>query len=181
MYVVKLNDSELIMEVMNGAPSFRHTVIDTHRCASAMEFQTAIKYHEESLLHNPFSSGDGMERRIRNLEAAMQSKPRFDSSRSFRDARAHLVGWSPKQSPPKFPRDDSIVSKNATPESKGARPCRHCGSGKHIMSVDMRNLLLAQPILVMQHLLKRLMPSLPIVRATLMMKPQPENRQGDKS
>jgi hypothetical protein len=32
---------------------------------------------------------------------------------------------------PKFPRDDRNVSKRATPESKGARPCRHCGSGKH--------------------------------------------------
>ena len=61
MYVLKLNDSKLIMEIMNGAPSFWHTVIDTHRCATAMDFQTAIKYHEESLLHSPFSSGDGME------------------------------------------------------------------------------------------------------------------------
>ncbi|KAJ7351236.1 hypothetical protein DFH08DRAFT_992492 [Mycena albidolilacea] len=33
--------------------------------------------------------------------------------------------------PPKFPKDDSTVSKKETPESKGARPCRHCGSGKH--------------------------------------------------
>jgi hypothetical protein len=30
-----------------------------------------------------------------------------------------------------FPKDDSNVSKRATPESKNARPCRHCGSGKH--------------------------------------------------
>ena len=65
------------------------------------------------------------------MENALQSKPRFDSSKSFRDARAHLVGWSSKQAPPKFPRDDSNVSKKPTPEYKGARPCRHCGSSKH--------------------------------------------------
>ena len=131
LMITPLSDSELILEIMNGAPAFWHTIIDAHRCASAVEFQTAIKYHEESLLHAPFTSGDGMERRIRNLENALQSKPRFDSSKSFRDARARLVGWSSKQAPPKFPRDDSNVSKKPTPESKGARPCRHCGSGKH--------------------------------------------------
>jgi hypothetical protein len=42
-----------------------------------------------------------------------------------------LVGWSRNLEPPKFPKDDRNVSKKATPESKGARPCRHCGSGKH--------------------------------------------------
>ena len=33
--------------------------------------------------------------------------------------------------PPKFPKDDSNVSSKQTPEQKGVRPCRHCGSGKH--------------------------------------------------
>lgn len=32
---------------------------------------------------------------------------------------------------PQFPKDDATVSKRGTPEEKGARPCRHCGSGKH--------------------------------------------------
>ena len=33
--------------------------------------------------------------------------------------------------PPCFPKDDSIISRKATPKSKGARPCRHCGSDLH--------------------------------------------------
>jgi hypothetical protein len=41
------------------------------------------------------------------------------------------VGWTSKLSPPKYPKDDSNVSTRATPESKGARPCKHCGSSKH--------------------------------------------------
>jgi hypothetical protein len=133
--VSKLTDSELIMEIMNGAPAYWHTVIDAHRCADAVEFQSAIKYHQESLSHPPFTSGDGMERRIRSLENTLQSKPRFDprgsSDRTFRDARSHLVGWTSKLGPPKYPKDDSNVSTRATPESKGARPCKHCGSSKH--------------------------------------------------
>ncbi|KIJ30039.1 hypothetical protein M422DRAFT_105385, partial [Sphaerobolus stellatus SS14] len=32
---------------------------------------------------------------------------------------------------PTFPKDDANVSKKATPESKNARPCRHCDSGKY--------------------------------------------------
>ena len=42
-----------------------------------------------------------------------------------------MVGWSSKLEPPKFSRDDSNVSKRSTPEQKGARGCRHCGSMKH--------------------------------------------------
>ena len=59
--VSKLSDSELIMEVMNGAPAFWHTVIDAQRCETAVEFQSAIKYHEESLSSAPFSTGEGVE------------------------------------------------------------------------------------------------------------------------
>jgi hypothetical protein len=73
--VSKLTDSELIMEIMNGAPTYWHTVIDAHRCADAVEFQSTIKYHEESLSHPPVTSGDSMERHIRSLENALQSKP----------------------------------------------------------------------------------------------------------
>ena len=116
---------------MNGASPYWHTVINTHRCSDAVEFQSAIKYHEESLSHPPFTSGDNMERHLRNLENALQCKSRFESRGSFRDPRSHLVGWSSKLGPPKFPKDDSNVSKRPTPESKGARPCRHCGSSKH--------------------------------------------------
>ena len=30
-----------------------------------------------------------------------------------------------------YPKNDKIVSKGKTPEQKGARPCRHCGSSNH--------------------------------------------------
>jgi hypothetical protein len=110
-------------------------VIDAQRCVDAVEFQSAIKYHEESLSHPPFTSGDSMEKQLGNLENALLSKPIFDSrpssDKSFRDPRSHLAGWSPKLDPPKHPMDDSNVSTRATPESKGARPCRHCGSNQH--------------------------------------------------
>ena len=37
----------------------------------------------------------------------------------------------PSLEPPKFPKDDKNVSSRKTPESVNARPCQHCGSGKH--------------------------------------------------
>ena len=37
--VDQYSDSELIMEVMNGAPAFSHTVIDAQRCSTTVEFQ----------------------------------------------------------------------------------------------------------------------------------------------
>jgi hypothetical protein len=44
--------------------------------------------------------------------------------------RVNAVGWSGKLKPPKYPKDDSNISKRMIPEEQGARP-RHCGSGKH--------------------------------------------------
>ena len=139
-----MSDSEIIMEVMNSAPAFWSTIIDPHRCRDLIEFSAAIKYHEVSLEHSPFSSGDSsLDRRVRQLEqlakdsrGSAQSRSnttsKFSSFRNnFRSARTNLVGWSPSIGKPPFPKDDSVVSKGATPEDKKARPCRHCGSGKH--------------------------------------------------
>jgi hypothetical protein len=42
-----------------------------------------------------------------------------------------MVGWTPSLEPPKFPKDDKNVSPRRTPKFVNARPCRHCGSGKH--------------------------------------------------
>jgi hypothetical protein len=67
--VYKMSDSEIIMEVMNSAPAFWSTIIDPHRCRDLIEFSAAIKYHEVSLEHSPFGSGDSsMDRRVRQLE-----------------------------------------------------------------------------------------------------------------
>jgi hypothetical protein len=43
----------------------------------------------------------------------------------------NLVGWSKNVGVPQFPKDDKNISPRKTPESIGARPCRHCGSGMH--------------------------------------------------
>lgn len=67
------------------------------------------------------------------LDARDREKPyrEYDNWNLPRTARVNLVGWSINQPMPKFPNDDKNVSKRATPESKGACPGRHCGSGKH--------------------------------------------------
>ena len=69
-----ISDSQLIMEVMNGAPDYWHAIIDDQRCATAVEFQAAIKFHETSLSNSPFQGGTDVERCIRNLEASLRSQ-----------------------------------------------------------------------------------------------------------
>ncbi|KIJ31943.1 hypothetical protein M422DRAFT_98532, partial [Sphaerobolus stellatus SS14] len=128
-------DSEIILEVMAGAPEFWTTILDPGRYVTAMEFQSAIKYHETSLSHAPFADNSSLERRIRSLEQSMRGNPSTSSlGGSFKCqtfARTHKIGSSPLTLRPTFPKDDTNVSKKATPESKNARPCRHWGSGKH--------------------------------------------------
>ncbi|KAK7059402.1 hypothetical protein R3P38DRAFT_3522434 [Favolaschia claudopus] len=94
---------QIILHVMDGAPTLWNTILTTQLYQDVVEFQAAIRFHEEALM-------------------------KLDMRE--RDNRPYL-GWSSNLPEPKFPKDDRNVSKRATPESKGARPCRHCGSGKH--------------------------------------------------
>ena len=73
----------------------------------------------------------GQDSRPRDRQAYSQQDSRPQDKEAYAP-RTFLVGAFKGQEPPKFPRDDSNVSRRGkTPEEKGARPCRHCGSGKH--------------------------------------------------
>ncbi|KAJ7589499.1 hypothetical protein C8J56DRAFT_1049146 [Mycena floridula] len=48
--VSELTDSEIIMEVMDRAPANWTTILTTQAYADVVEFQAAIRYHEDSLL-----------------------------------------------------------------------------------------------------------------------------------
>ena len=119
-----LDDSEIIMEVMDTAPASWSTILTTQSYKHVVEFQSAIRYHEDSLLR---LGGTGNPDRIDHWKEASphQQQSRLESPR----ARVHLVGGELPS--PRFPKDDSIISCKATPNSKGARPCHHCGSDLH--------------------------------------------------
>ncbi|RDB19963.1 hypothetical protein Hypma_012730 [Hypsizygus marmoreus] len=131
--VYTLDDSEVILEIMEGAPANWNTVLTTQLYTDVIEFQSAIRFHEDTLM-----------RLESNLTVPTYRRKRFESN--YRDQghprdpprvphsfpRTNLVGASRGMEPPKFPKDDNNVSRrSAIPEQKGARPCRHCGSGKH--------------------------------------------------
>ncbi|KIJ40616.1 hypothetical protein M422DRAFT_173527, partial [Sphaerobolus stellatus SS14] len=107
-----MSDTEIITNIMANAPPYWATIIDTHRCCNLEEFLTTIKYHERSLAP-PLSYRDN------------------NHSYGTPNAQAPLIGSNPSLPPPQYPQDDSDISKGKTLEDKGARPCRHCGSGKH--------------------------------------------------
>ncbi|KZT32014.1 hypothetical protein SISSUDRAFT_959032, partial [Sistotremastrum suecicum HHB10207 ss-3] len=113
-----LSDSEIIMEIMNGAPAHWTSILTPHLCRDVVTFQASIKYHEDSLMQMQKS------RFVRN-------KPSGSRIEIETNAKAHPVGFSPGLEKPQFPRDDKTVSKGKTPEDLGARACRHCGSPKH--------------------------------------------------
>lgn len=124
--VYDYSDSEIITEIMNGAPSSWTSILTPHLYDELTEFQRIIRFHEDTLItldsprnFNPYYR----EGNYRNQGGG--------GTNPFRNARTNLVGASNTLPPPQYPKDDSNVSKKATPESKGARPCRHCGSGKH--------------------------------------------------
>ncbi len=121
---------------MSSGPEYWNRVIDTQRCSSLLEFQNAIKCHEDSLMSSTMSQDSSMERRLKALELSISGNRNWTFNKSNRrntsQAQTHLVGYSPSLEPPKWPRDDTVVTKSGrTPEKAGERPCRHCGSPKH--------------------------------------------------
>ncbi|KLO04779.1 hypothetical protein SCHPADRAFT_815103, partial [Schizopora paradoxa] len=136
--VFNLTDSEIIMEIMNTAPPSWTSILTTHLYTSVVEFQTALKFHEDALIKAGFDW-----RRRDNLPSFTRSSPpanrtgfRNSSSSSNSSTqhrpRAYAVGWSKNLGKPAFPKDDSNLTKrNKTPAQANARPCRHCGSSLH--------------------------------------------------
>jgi uncharacterized membrane protein len=48
--VYNLEDTELIMEIMEGAPTVWNTVLTTQLYQDIVEFQNAVHFHEETLV-----------------------------------------------------------------------------------------------------------------------------------
>ena len=116
-------DSEIFWLIIKKAPDSWSSLLKPNLCKSVMQFQNAVKYHESTLLamHQP------------QLNVVTQFPNQAFQSQRFRPGKAHMnmVGWTPSLEPPKFPKGDKNVSSRKTPKSVNARPCRHCGLGKH--------------------------------------------------
>ncbi|KAH6867175.1 hypothetical protein BKA70DRAFT_1414957 [Coprinopsis sp. MPI-PUGE-AT-0042] len=121
-FAYNYSEPQMITEIMNGAPTFWTSVLTPHLYDSLVEFQQTLKFHEEHLLEQETMSRNDFRR-----PPASRNPFRYP----YKEAKVNLIGASDKLPPPQYPKDDTNVSRKQTPESKGARPCRHCGSGKH--------------------------------------------------
>ena len=109
--------------IIKEAPDSWSFLLQPNLCKSVVQFQNTVKYHESTLL--------AMSQPPPNVVTQFPNKA-FQSQRfCSRKAHINMVGWTPSLKPPKFPKDNKNISSRKTPESVNARPCRHCGSGKH--------------------------------------------------
>ncbi|KII96103.1 hypothetical protein PLICRDRAFT_97177, partial [Plicaturopsis crispa FD-325 SS-3] len=119
----------MIREIMEGAPTHWNNLLKRATAAHGKKrFQNAVKYHEDNLV-----ALDLPKRRVADVPEYSRNRDSYPRNRyqNTRNARVNLVGASTNLPPPAYPKDDKNISPNGTPEAKGARPCRHCGSGKH--------------------------------------------------
>jgi len=139
--VFDLTVSETIMEIMNGAPQYWKVLIDTSRIVTITDLQSYIKYHEESLMRNPDTQTQDLERRLKALESRptnrltksawtykTEAESNFIKKRLIKKTfvRAHA-----KFSNYQYPKNDKVISKGQTPKDKGVQACQHCGSLNH--------------------------------------------------
>jgi hypothetical protein len=129
-------DAELIQEILDGAPDYWRTIINTTDLHELGRLQDAIMLHEHTLLWDPSADISSLSRRIRELERSRGSRNRSHQAIANEVeteellAEANAIGAHPSIKPA-HPPADNIVSKGQTPGQKGARPCRHCGSKNH--------------------------------------------------
>ena len=116
-FVYNYTDSELINEIMEGAPSYWTPIVTPHLYQTLEQFQLAVKFHKDSLMRTSNKSVFAQ----RNQYYAKDAPPKnpFNLFCSQR-ANTNLVGWTQVTSKPQFPKDDSNISPRGTPEEKGA-------------------------------------------------------------
>ena len=143
--VYEYSDSPLIIEIMATAPRYWNQVIDPQRCVDMEDFLNGVKYNEDALASSYSGVDKSLEHRMKQMESALQTlqrparyrpqgarTPNFSfQPRDVVPATVQLVGAHPSLEKPRWPRDDTVVSKGNSPEQVGARPCPHCGSPKH--------------------------------------------------
>src|ERR1700723_4634317 len=109
---------------MSKVPDTWTSIINPQYTKTLLDFQNSVKYYEESLEKLGYPP--------RNRYVQNSSNREYSNSRyNFRKAQTNLVGWTNKLGPPPFPKDDKNISPWKPPDTVGARPCQHCGSGKH--------------------------------------------------
>jgi hypothetical protein len=130
-------DQELIQEILNSAPDYWRTIVNTTDLVDLIRLQDALQYHEHTLMKDPSADLASLSQRIRDLE-----RGKHRSSNHSHQARANevesqeipaetnVIGSQPIGKPSHSPADH-VVSKGQTPGQKGARPCRHCSSKNH--------------------------------------------------
>ena len=121
--IYNYTDSKIVWLIIKEAPDSWSSLLQPNLCKSVVQFQNAVKYHKSTLLAMSQPPPNVL---TQFFNRAFQSQ-RFHS----RKAHINMVGWTPSLEPPKFPKDDKNISSRKTLESVNARPCRHCGSGKH--------------------------------------------------
>ncbi|KAB5587565.1 hypothetical protein CTheo_8996 [Ceratobasidium theobromae] len=121
MLVNNYSSAELIERTPSGAPQFWRTIIGSADQNRWWKFLDAVKQHEK-LTEEPFTGKDTVTKK--DPDKLWEATGRFKSKHT---AKSHAV----QAIKPKHPPDDKNVSKHSTPEQKGARGCKYCGSNKH--------------------------------------------------
>lgn len=119
--VYDYTDTKTICLVMAEAPDVWQSILNVQFYTTITEFQNAVKFHEETLTR--LTPGNAFPTQLPNAG--------FNSRNPWKRANTNFAGFTPALKKPEFPKDDKNISPRRTPESIGARPCRHCGSGMH--------------------------------------------------
>ena len=140
--VFQLSAVKTIIEIMMGAPKYWSVLIDTSRIQTLEELQYYIKYHKQSLLRNPETQTQDLEKHLQTLEQRssnwsskfsktfeVEVEANYTQKRTFKKQKP--IGAHVKFTNHSFQKRDDIVSRGKTPKDKGAQACRHCGSLMH--------------------------------------------------
>jgi hypothetical protein len=136
-------EADIVAEILEGAPQewqnhFRirpDTLLDL--CNNIQAYKHLFK-KEADLRSNVDKLLEEVNRLKTKKTETHSTKANAGTTKPFFRAKVHAADLKPQigyhPSLATFPfkkRDDVVTTKGQTPAEKGARPCRHCGSGRH--------------------------------------------------
>jgi hypothetical protein len=127
-------DSELVFEIMNGAPKSWRTLIDTYTTTTYHDLLDQVSWFQSDLMAADHTSNPNIQLQLDKMMTVihkLENKSHLSSKVRSHKVDSKPIGWHKNLPKPKFKRHDNNTSKKKTPKDVGARGCKYCRSLNH--------------------------------------------------
>jgi hypothetical protein len=126
-------DSELVFEIMNGAPKSWQTLIDTYTTTTYHDLLDQVSWSQADLMAVDCTSNPNIQRQLDKMMTSIHKleNKSHSSKVHFHKVVSKPIGWHKNLPMPKFKQHDNHTSQKKTPKDIEARGYKYCGTLNH--------------------------------------------------